>query len=48
MFDPVIKAKIQEASQFGLKAKVDDFDLDDNDFINNLVKTVTKWTSDIQ
>ncbi len=32
----------------GVKAKVDDFDLDDNEFINSLVKTVTKWTSDIQ
>lgn len=48
MFDPVIKAKIAEAAALGVKAKVDDFDLDDNDFINSLVKTVTKWTSDIQ
>ena len=46
--EETVKAKISENQKLGLKTKIEDFNLDDNEFINSLSKTVTKWTADIQ
>ena len=48
VFDSQIKQKFQDNEKLGIKTNIEDFNLDDNDFINSLCKSVSKWTNDIQ